>query len=309
MASPPEGHCVQRLRLPASDIATHHACSQPGNFASRCKRQAAAEGALPSFAWMDCEGRCGKAAGGPSRRLKIEPLRAAAQRVPCDARACGPPRNSLHSLRSFRSDSRGESVHEARHSARDRRRCASRASRYSPPRRPARILATTSVVCVAPRTSSHRARPRDGLGRGWGESGGSREAQGDRPRAEWRASCSDSRRLSEHSERSERSEFRRGPVDRASQGTWRAAPCKADRLSPSPCPARPSALLHGLCSQSTNDRYAPQPAGQALSLYPRRSNSRHTPATMTKAVPTTPRLSHGDTSLWPKKPRRKPSIM
>ena len=218
-------------------------------------------GALRSFE-TSCRCRCGKAAGGPARRLKIEPLRAAAQRVPCDARACGPPRNSLHSLRSFRSNSRGKSVHEARRAARDRRRCASRASRYSPPRGPTRILATTSVACGPTNTSARLARPRDGLGRGWGESGGSREAQGDRPRAEWRASCSDSRRLSEHSERSERSEFRRGPVDRASQGTCRAATRKADRLSPSPCPARPSALLHGLSEQPTNDRKAPQPAAQ-----------------------------------------------
>jgi len=39
-----------------------------------------------------------------------------------------------------------------------------------------------------------------------------------------RASTSDSRRLSERSERSERSEFRRGPCDRAAQGSRPAGP-------------------------------------------------------------------------------------
>jgi len=39
-----------------------------------------------------------------------------------------------------------------------------------------------------------------------------------------RASTSDSRRLFEHSERSERSEFRRGPCDRAPQGSRPAGP-------------------------------------------------------------------------------------
>src|SRR5687767_14913368 len=39
-----------------------------------------------------------------------------------------------------------------------------------------------------------------------------------------RASTSDSRRLFEHSERSERSEFRRGPCDRAPEGSRPAGP-------------------------------------------------------------------------------------
>ena len=42
-----------------------------------------------------------------------------------------------------------------------------------------------------------------------------------------RASTSDSRRLFEHSERSERSEFRRGPCDRAPEGSRPAGPTAA----------------------------------------------------------------------------------
>jgi len=44
----------------------------------------------------------------------------ASLRLPCDARAHGPSRNSLRSLRSLRSDNRDESVHEARCRARPR---------------------------------------------------------------------------------------------------------------------------------------------------------------------------------------------
>ena len=44
----------------------------------------------------------------------------AARRVPCGARSRGPSRNSLHSLRSLRSDNRDESEHDARWRARPR---------------------------------------------------------------------------------------------------------------------------------------------------------------------------------------------
>ncbi len=53
------------------------------------------------------------------------------------------PRNSLHSLRSLRSNTRGESDHEARGYARRPQPCASR-RRHSPRLRPARRLAGSS---------------------------------------------------------------------------------------------------------------------------------------------------------------------
>ncbi len=64
-------------------------------------------------------------------------------RVPCDARSEVAPRNSLHSLRSLRSNTRGESDHEARGYARRPQPCASR-RRHSPRLRPARRLAANS---------------------------------------------------------------------------------------------------------------------------------------------------------------------
>jgi len=59
----------------------------------------------------------------------------AARRLHCDARAAVAPKNSLRSLRSLRSNSFGESVHEAR-CARRPRRCASRRPRNRPCRVP-----------------------------------------------------------------------------------------------------------------------------------------------------------------------------
>jgi hypothetical protein len=77
---------------------------------------------------------------------------------------------------------------------------------------------------------------------------------------------------------SERSEFRSGPGDRASQGTRRAAPRKAERLSHRLRTPWPSALLHGLYEQPTmNDRNAPAAALTPLTPWPRQaiaSNSR-----------------------------------
>jgi hypothetical protein len=55
------------------------------------------------------EGRAGQGLG-----LKRSALRGAKRHVPCDARSIGQRRNSLHSLRSFRSNSRRGSAHEAR---------------------------------------------------------------------------------------------------------------------------------------------------------------------------------------------------
>ncbi len=79
-------------------------------------------------------------------------------RVPCDARSEVAPRNSLHSLRSLRSNSRGESDHEAR-CARRPQPCASR-RRHSPRLRPTRRLAGTVVLGGGRGVASrgHRAR-------------------------------------------------------------------------------------------------------------------------------------------------------
>ena len=168
-------------------------------------------------------------------------------------------------LASLRSDSPGESVNEARL----RRAPASPAllrhldirRRQGPP-----------ATLQSPLWRAWCRRPRWlGQGRGVGRAGtGANREAPEKRRATGRAparraSCTDSRRLFERSERSERSEFRRGPVDRASQGTRRAAPRKAERLSERPCPARPLALLHGegtraigqgrLCAESRHPPY------------------------------------------------------
>jgi len=145
-------------------------------------------------------------------------------RVPCDARARGPSRNSLRSLHSLRSDRRDKHVDEAR-CARGRDRCASR-RRTRAAVRPPHIGSATGV-----------APSRGRAGRTGGvlppvtqrcvRAGGSapwrrREAQGSWPRAQ-RASSTCLSHLSERSERSERSELCDGPRDRASQGSRRAA--------------------------------------------------------------------------------------
>jgi hypothetical protein len=80
----------------------------------------------------------------------------ASRRLHCAARAGVAPRNSLHSLRSFRSDNRGESDHEARW------RAPTPALRCSPPQKSplagaARRVATL-VVFVAPHATTGSAR-------------------------------------------------------------------------------------------------------------------------------------------------------
>jgi hypothetical protein len=56
----------------------------------------------------------------------------AARRVPCGTRSCGPLQNSLHSLRSLRSDTCSESVHEARGYARGHKPSVPRRRRNRP---------------------------------------------------------------------------------------------------------------------------------------------------------------------------------
>ncbi len=172
-------------------------------------------------------------------------------RVPCDARSEVAPRNSLHSLRSLRSNTRGESDHEARGYARRPQPCASR-RRHSPRLRPARRLARNSRswggVRGKPRASSpwlaarrrRACRRQPGSMPGWGlsptknraasQSRGRvragapvrrRGAEGFGRRAYARASSTDSPHLFERSERSERSELCGATETRAPQRSRR----------------------------------------------------------------------------------------
>ena len=142
-----------------------------------------------------------------------------AARLPCAARSCGPPQNSLRSLRSLRSDSCGESVVDARFA-----RCP-QALRCSAPHTPA--------APPAPRLRAGSTEPRRPLDTQLGSrSAGASPGCGLLARAEQRRACSpraqrasttDLPQLLERSERSERSEFCGGLQDRAAQGTCRAA--------------------------------------------------------------------------------------
>ena len=58
--------------------------------------------------WARAASAAAKARVGRQQRFGAAVV--AARRLPCDARSCGPSRNSLRSLRSLRSDSRDESV-------------------------------------------------------------------------------------------------------------------------------------------------------------------------------------------------------
>ncbi len=139
------------------------------------------------------------AAGGVRRGLGRGAV-GAAHRRHCGARVGVASRNSLRSLRSLRSDSRDELVHDAR-CARPPRRCAPRRPRprprHTPPAAPVKL-----VVLRQP----HPSLPTRGRTAS-GAHARRRGAQGAWPRAQ-RASSSDPSRLSERSERSERSKFR-----------------------------------------------------------------------------------------------------
>ena len=152
-----------------------------------------------------------------------------AGRLHCDARARVVPQNSLRSLRSLRSDSRGKSVHEARW------RAPTPALRFSSPQKsppadsacrdnPQRWPASRTPAAVQQR----RTRA------GGGAPLRRREAQGSWPRAQ-RASSSDSSRLFERSERSERSEFGDGAMRPSIAGESARS---ADRRGEAPQPAR-----------------------------------------------------------------------
>ena len=138
----------------------------------------------------------------------------AAHRLHCAARSGVAPLNSLRSLRSLRSNRRGESVHEARaaHAPTPALRCS------SPPKsRPAgspcrEVHGGWCSLPTSLRWLQRRVRA------GCGAPVRRRGAQGSWPRAQ-RASTTDSSRLFERRERSERSELSDGPRDRAPQGS------------------------------------------------------------------------------------------
>ncbi len=125
----------------------------------------------------------------------------AARRLHCDARPGVASRNSLCSLRSRRSDNRDESDDEAR-CARRPQACASRRHRNRPHRVPP--AAKLGLACFRRRATTV---PQRRVWAGCFAPSRCREAQGSWPRAQ-RASSTDSARLFECSERSERSEFR-----------------------------------------------------------------------------------------------------
>ena len=128
------------------------------------------------------------------------PAVGASHRLHCDARPGVAPPNSLRSLRSLRSNSRGESADEARCACRPQS-CASRRRRNRPRRAPpAAQHALWRFEGKPPPLQQRRARA------GWSAPLRCREAQGSWPRAQ-RELCTDSSRLFERSESSERSEF------------------------------------------------------------------------------------------------------
>ena len=151
----------------------------------------------------------------------------AALRLHCGARSEVAPPNSLHSLRSLRSNSRGESDNDAR-CARRPRTCAPRRHTNRPRRIPPTamfrgwLLRWTPTPREQRRVWAGRSAPLE-----------RREAQGSWPRAQ-RASTTDSSRLFERSERSERSEFGDGAMRPSIAGQ---SACSADRSSEARKPA------------------------------------------------------------------------
>ena len=177
----------------------------------------AAFGALPSFrcGCSACEHRARRARGYPPG-AHASAVGGWRHQLRCGARFGVAPQNSRRSLRSLRSDSCGESVHDARTA------CAPTPKLRSspPPKSP-----LTGTPCRdgqhrgahATNTSVHRQRR---VRAGSGAHGRRREAQGLRPaRVLARIVNRLEAGVSERRERSERSELPAGPRDRASQGT------------------------------------------------------------------------------------------
>jgi len=158
----------------------------------------------------------------------------ASLRLHCDARPGVASHNSLRFLRSLRSNRCDESDNEAR-CARRPQSCASRRHRNRPHRAPPAAM-QRSLCSLRRQRASQQRRVRAGRGAPLRR----REAQGLRPRAQ-RPSTSDSPRLFERSERSERSELCGGPQDRASQGSRSEA-----QTASAKCPGLPGRAFAAL---------------------------------------------------------------
>ena len=152
----------------------------------------------------------------------------ASLRLHCAARSGVAPQNSLRSLRSLRSNSRGESANEARWRApTPALRCSS--PQKSPPPSTACRSGTDGVL--RPNTTDVVAKARPGRLHSASEAPSSAGRVARARSALQQLTC---RRLFERSERSERSEFGDGPRDRAAQGSRRAAPTAEAKRSSLP---------------------------------------------------------------------------
>jgi hypothetical protein len=108
-------------------------------------------------AWLTswrAPGRGRVCAGAPLRRSAPK-----ARRLRCGARFSVALRNSLHSLRSSRSNSRSESVDEAREYARRPKPCAPRRRTGAPAHTRPRLGEAAAVLCWRRAKAGHRARP------------------------------------------------------------------------------------------------------------------------------------------------------
>ncbi len=176
-----------------------------------------------------CPGRAPTVAVGAARRLR------------CASRSALARRNSLHSLRSLRSDNRRESDHEARAT-----RVPSALLRCSPPHKSptpgTAHRAATLVLCVG---LCHGGAGKAGGGCATAATLCGAEERRARGRARAaRASTSDSPRLFERSERSERSDFLGGPRDRAPQGSRPEGPTAVHERRRIPARGFASLALH-----------------------------------------------------------------
>jgi len=142
----------------------------------------------------------------------------ALHRLHCAARSGVAPQNSLRSLRSLRSNSRGESVVEARaaRAPTPALRCSSPPK--SPP--PGSTCREGHGCWCSPKTRHGGCKGAPGQAAQRLGGAEHRRACGRARSAHQQLTC---RRLSERSERSERSEFGDRPRDREAQGSRRAA--------------------------------------------------------------------------------------
>ena len=173
-----------------------------------------------------------------------------AGRLRCDARSAVAPRNSLHSLRSLRSDNRGEPDHEARAA-----RVPTALLRFSPPHK------SPPQVPPAAQQRSRCSSGHGGAAKAWvgvrrQRHMRRRAAQGAHGRARQAPSLSSySSRLFERSERSEWSEVRGWAMRSSSAGTRPHGPgCTFDAGA-----HLPAALLAPTARGASRHAWTPSP--------------------------------------------------